>query len=345
MKLSKLSMWSLYAGDPDQSFILIFLPFLCRLDDGEQLIGKEIVIHGIVQKSCPYAGESLPAVKVFRCEVVRDIVDRDPQSIPVASSKEQTKYLKELYKKQPTKERQLGLANESLGWRARQDLEGECRGFTSRWTGVTAYLGQEPQGGADFEDSFEGVSHTDEYKNTNGEYYLSQYVKNPDKDHYTIGAVKSDDATENYLKSCGKSCLIIGQQIDEFPFNDDGGVKEKFRAAYSEIKSDLLRRLVLPVIRLMQYLRGTSNYHHQTVSFPKKYPSYTELLGVDIDGVEAFADIRIPLMLGFEGLIGLAARGFARPLDGQLAIWTAGILAADFGHMDDVTAFGGGWKA
>jgi hypothetical protein len=317
VSLARLTMWSLLAGDPRRTFILSFLPFLCKLEDAQCLMGKEIAVQGVVSSFYQNHCERQPIVKVFGFRIIRDLLAPPhsfakriggPQDAESTSPQEETKRLKELLEKQPTEEKRLGLNLEILGRKAREDLSGKFDAFSSRWNGITAYLGQEPQKGADFVDSFGCVSQTDEYKNTSGNYYLCQYVKNPDKDHYTVGATKSDDATNEYLASHGSSCLTIGQQINEFPLDEDGSVKRKFSNAFCKIKTDIIRRVISP---LLQFVGGTSNSQQSALVIATLDGRIVPLQPPPIDGGEGFADIRIGSEAGLDECRGEGTRGFA----------------------------------
>lgn len=161
--------------------------------------------------------------------------------------------LRTLYENQPTRQRQLGLAFEILGFETRKQVQKKHPTYGFRWNGLDAYFDGEPSSCADFTDIYGETVETDEYKNTKGSYYLTQYVKNPKYSHYTVAATKSNDGTKCFLGKHGKSCLIVGVQVDEFPLERDGSVKKKFRASAHLIKMALLSRLARLSV-------GTSNF-------------------------------------------------------------------------------------
>jgi hypothetical protein len=136
-----------------------------------------------------------------------------------------------LYDVQTTENKRLGLAYEILAAKVRLDVARRFPSYDFRWLGVTAYYqhqGKEPPACPDFVESYAGHTRTTEVKNSNGRYFMSQYLKELDADNYEISRFRSDDATRKRMVNHGKTFTTSGHQITEFPLNADGSVEQKF---------------------------------------------------------------------------------------------------------------------
>lgn len=146
-----------------------------------------------------------------------------------------------LYLALPTREKMLGLALETLSTKARLDLAKRYLGFSFFWSGITAYDGGEPASGPDFVESYNGRTRSTECKNSNGRYYLSQYTPQLRADNFEVSAFRSHDATKTRMNASHKTFVTFGHQITEFPLNQDGSVKRRFRGIYRLIVRSIER--------------------------------------------------------------------------------------------------------
>lgn len=163
-----------------------------------------------------------------------------------------------LYRVQTTENKRLGLAYETLAARARLDIAWGFPSYNFNWLGITAYLehlGIEPPPGPDFVESYRGRKRTTEVKNSNGDYYLSQYLSELEADNYEISRFRSDDATMERMKNHGKTYTTSGRQIIEFPLNRDGSVKRKFREIDLLIKRSVEK-----------FIEDSGHHEHYSVS-------------------------------------------------------------------------------
>jgi len=236
------------ASDPQQNYLLDFVPFCLKPNRPDELITKELSLKAVKKRIVPTREYgSIPALVPLDYAVLEEVgMGGSPQTTLVSVNTQPIhRLLVGLYKRQWSDNLRKGFAFELLGVFARQDIAREYDGFSFEWTGVNSYLGKESDSNADFIDSYGSIRLTDQFKNTSGSYQPSRFETTLNADHYTIGNVKSVEAATEWFEDKGRTVTILGQQITEFPFTSVGAVKPEYQNVVSTLRESILRRMVL----------------------------------------------------------------------------------------------------
>ncbi|MGD0145954.1 MAG: hypothetical protein ABSB53_03765 [Nitrososphaerales archaeon] len=253
--VERLPIVTLLGDSAGRMYLLDFSPFGFVLTNEEELVGKEIVVRGLKGQKVPIERQdSVGSSEAQRVFVLH--MEMVPVSSPqVLDGPFQARLLSCLFDRQPTQDKKLGFNFELLGHVARKEVQSIYSTFSSEWVGLDTYVGRESETGYDFRDSFSGLVETDEYKNTSGNYYVTEYLKGPKAQHYVFGAVKEDHETIDFLNSLGKRYFVLGEQVTQFPLADNGKIQTECVEPCSRLRDDILRRIILADDRRTEFER------------------------------------------------------------------------------------------
>lgn len=247
-KVGVVTLWksNYFAGDRDGGcFVIDFVPF-CHEPSLPNPVCWVMKILGINRKERKWWHGAFPSAVVLASEPRYNVWDDGDMPTSTSTLPSLSRALKDLYDKQQTEWKRLGLGFELLGVAARQEVRRHHPDFGFRWDGVVSYLGNDSDSNDDFADSFRGTGRTDQYKNSNGAYSPSAKIKHPTADHYTFAKVQSVEEEAKWAKASGKGLVITGQQVTTFPFETDGRVRECYVESFLKLRDSIVREVIEP---------------------------------------------------------------------------------------------------